>query len=390
MLAADHFIRALDLSAAGVGESLDAFLTACAVGAGGGVLALLPEAETAAIPALQQACSARGLALAGGVFPALVEDAGFSQQGAWLLGFCAMPPFVLLDPADAPNGSLDRGIAEFVAAHIDNGSTTPLLFMLFDALLPDLCPVLRNLSERLERDDLDVLYAGCNVGSESFTPLPCLFDDQRTIQGGALVLLAPQAAGEIAVEHGCIAPMRLSTVTRSDNNRVIELDEEPAFDVYQRILKTDYAMEMDRDSFYQQAVHYPLMLMQKGVSPSIRIPVALDEDGALICVGEVPEGTLTALIQAPGTLEGSHCVERLGASLKGRVQGRLLTFYCAGRRLQFGVEAAQEELRMLAHQVGAHQVAGALSLGEIATDINDEPAFHSAVILCGAAGGETA
>ena len=55
------------------------------------VLALLPEAESAAISLLQDACTRAGVALAGAVFPALVLETGSVQKGAIPLPLVGAP-----------------------------------------------------------------------------------------------------------------------------------------------------------------------------------------------------------------------------------------------------------------------------------------------------------
>jgi hypothetical protein len=110
--------------------------------------------------------------------------------------------------------------------------------------------------------------------------------------------------------------------------------------------------------------------------------VALTDDGALHCVGEVPENAVLALLRAPELAE-SECVTRLANDLEGaRAKDRyLLSFYCAGRRMHLGAAAANE-LADLQRCTGASGLAGALSLGEIGSRDNDYPLFHNAAIVC--------
>ncbi len=69
--------------------------------------------------------------------------------------------------------------------------------------------------------------------------------------------------------------------------------------------------------------------------------------------------------------------------MAGGAGGRdLLLFYCAGRRLHFGVPAAEAEILDLQERCGAKLVAGALSLGEIGTaSLGGYPLFHNATLV---------
>ena len=72
-------------------------------------------------------------------------------------------------------------------------------------------------------------------------------------------------------------------------------------------------------------------------------------------------------------------LEALGGST---AEQELLLFYCAGRRLHLGIEAAQKELGLFAQRTRAAQIAGALSLGEIGGSTQwDYPLFHNATLV---------
>ena len=62
-----------------------------------GVMALVPEAENQHIPLLQNSCQQFGVPLTGAVFPALVTDAGWRNNGCWLLRLNQQPPCHLFE-----------------------------------------------------------------------------------------------------------------------------------------------------------------------------------------------------------------------------------------------------------------------------------------------------
>lgn len=349
-----------------------------------GVLALLPEAEQATVPLLQQACSERGVHLAGALFPALTHADGFCTEGVWLLLFEHMP-YTLLVPdlphdGDALQASLD-GIAAELAPHLGNAGDDVTLCMLFDAMVPNIGSILDELYLRLANR---VHYMGVNAGSETFQPMPCLFDNTRLVQNGVLLLLLMNHRGAI-LEHGYGVPEQMITASSTEGNRIMQIDWRPAFDAYQEMAQAQYGVEINRENFYQYAVHFPFGIVRANGVIIVRIPVALEEDGSLFCVGEVPANAMLTLLRAP-EVDSVHTLDTLVhglTELNGPLEGRdLLLFYCAGRRLHLGIDAAANELHGLQQRTSAGCIAGALSLGEIGSGTQwGYPLFHNATLV---------
>src|SRR5512143_961327 len=152
-----------------------------------GVCALLPEADKGKVEVLQAASAKHRIPLVGAIFPALVKEGHFLTSGAWLLCFKEMPHFALYDnlPADAAEAELvAEKIAGDLRAHIDH-IPDMTLFLLFDAMVPTIGTLLDNLYLHLANR---VHYAGANAGSETFQPMPCLFDSERLVHNGVLTM----------------------------------------------------------------------------------------------------------------------------------------------------------------------------------------------------------
>ncbi|MBK6648390.1 MAG: FIST C-terminal domain-containing protein [Betaproteobacteria bacterium] len=349
-----------------------------------GVMALLPEAEKGQLPILQTCCRQFGVPLIGAIFPALVTAQGFRSDGVWLFRFDTMVPrFLLPDIATSGLDAADRlaDATRGLLAQQGADSAKFTLYLMFDGLIPTIASIIDGLYLRLA--DL-VEYAGVNAGSETFQPMPCLFDADRLIGDGVLGMLLP-AAQATALQHGYPAPERVMTATATEGNRVLSIDWQPAFDAYQAIIKTEYGIDLTRGNFYQYAVHFPFGILRASDDVVVRIPVALTDDGSLFCVGEVPENAILVLLRAPAAGTG-NCLTLLAdmlQTLNGPLLGRnLLTFYCAGRRMHMGDEAATELAALHTHS-GVAAMGGALSLGEIgSTSSWGYPMFHNAALVC--------
>lgn len=347
-----------------------------------GVLALVAESEKDRVGVLQEVAGELGVPLVGAIFPALIKDGELIKDGVWLLRLATMPPYFLVDDLGHDEAAKVAELAASVAqAAAAAGAEAPTLFMVFDAMVPNIGPILDELYLQLADS---VAYAGVNAGSETFQPMPCLFDGQRTVQGGVLGLLLDGASRPV-LHHGYPIPQQVMTATSAEANCVKSIDWRPAFAVYRELIDREYGVSLTPENFYQHACHFPLGILRANEEVIVRIPVGLREDGAVFCVGDVPANSMLVLLQAPPAGAGGG-IPALAASLRqvnGDLAGRsLLTFYCAGRRMHMG-DAAPGELTALSTDTACAAVVGALSLGEIGSaHAWDYPLFHNAALVC--------
>lgn len=348
-----------------------------------GICALLPEAEKDKAGVLQAACAKCRVPLVGAIFPALVKEGRFVTSGVWLLCFREMPHFALYEnlPVQAPEAELvAEKIASDIRAQIDHTRDITLL-MLFDAMVPNIGTLLDNLYLHLANR---VHYAGANAGSETFQPMPCLFDGERTVSNGVLLMLLRQHKGAI-LEHGYQTNPHTSYATSTSGNCISQIDWRPAFEVYRELVREHYGKEVTAENFYQYGVHFPFGIVRANHHVLVRIPVMLADDGSLFCVGEVPANSVLTLLKAPTvrTVETLHNLAEGLKALNGDIaDAELLLFYCAGRRLHLGIPMATTELEAFAGLTHASKVAGALSLGEIGgSTVNGYPLFHNATLV---------
>jgi hypothetical protein len=343
-----------------------------------GVLAMIPEACHDRIGELQDLCRSLEVPLVGAVFPILLADSQFHTDGVVLICFEKMPPFYLEGNLPLEEAELEQRIQNLagrIASQTGGGDNTTL-FMIFDAMLPNISTIIEKLYLHLADS---VHYMGANAGSETFQPMPCLFNEHEIIENGVLALLLSPHTGA-ALEHGYCAPEHLIAATSTAGNRIISIDWRPAFDVYRERIKEQYAVDVTTDNFYQYAVHFPFGIMRADGEVLVRIPVALAEDNSLFCVGEVPENAILTLLDAPQA-KSLHTAEKLLKQCDDSDRD-ILTFYCAGRRMHLG-DAANSELELLQQKMGDRLLYGALSLGEIGSSRKGGyPLFHNASLVC--------
>ena len=344
---------------------------------GGAVLALVPEARAAGVAPLQEACRELGLSLGGGVFPRLIRDGRFVDEGAWLLHLAVAPPMGLLDELGDDPTEAARRLAEAIAPALSERQPADTLFLLFDATTP-------NLASRLDALYLElgaaVRYSGVSAGSETFQPTPCLFDDARLLGGGALWALLPSSRKTVLL-HDYAAPLGSSLATSAAGNRVTSIDFRPAFDFYRARMLAQYGVELTPESFYRYAVEYPFGIALANGQLLVRMPVALEPDGSIRCAGEVPENAVLVVVHAPDPRSGETARALAARLAEAHIARDVVLFYCAGRRLRLGA-ASDDDLRGLLEAAGG-RVVGALSLGEVGS-IQDGayPLFHNGAFVC--------
>jgi len=343
------------------------------------VLAMVAEQDKDGVPALQALFREASVPLVGAVFPEIHLDGRFYRQGVLLVlmnppsGFYRMVEF---SPQEGQVMAQVAQLASDIQGELREDQPTTL-FMLFDALVPNIGSILEALYLQLAES---VHYAGANAGSETFQPMPCLFDHERCIANGLLAILLKPHEGAV-LEHSYQVPDELIAATSTEGNRIISIGWQPAFQVYQERIKGLYGIEINQENFYHYAVHFPFGILRADDEVLVRIPVALAEDGSLFCVGEVPEHAVLTLLEAP-PVDRLHSTDLLAERMSGRMAPGL-NFYCAGRRLHLGAEAAATELKQLQSALGVSQLFGALSLGEIgSSQRGGYPLFHNATLVC--------
>jgi hypothetical protein len=341
------------------------------------VLALLPDREREAVPRLQQIFREQGVDLAGAVFPALIHAGHFVERGILLLPIVDAPQPLLLTGVGTPLApqTIAATLLDHVASRLSDDEEATL-FCIFDALTPNIAT---HLDEWYLQLADRVRYVGVNAGNERFEPAPCLFDHRQFVADAVLIQLLPEHPGA-RLEHAYGVPDCVISVTSACGNRIVQIDWQPALAVYQRILASAYGVTVDRDNFYQYAVHFPFGILRADGEILVRIPVALDDEGAIVCVGEIPENSVLTLLDARDGI--GRAVDQLclpAEATHGPADGHLF-FYCAGRRMHAG-PAAEEEIADFAARCGG-DLAGALSLGEIGgSRSGGYPLFHNATLV---------
>jgi len=350
-----------------------------------GVFALVAESDKRCIAQLQALCRRVSIPLLGAIFPELINRGELSNQGLVVAKINSLLHYAIcrqITSSQEGNNNCVSSIVE-ISKYGQSENSKHTLILVIDAMVPKIASLLEKIYFRLGDS---VNYMGVNCGSETFKPMPCLFDSNELVEDAVLAFTIPNKDGAI-LEHGYLMPNEMIAATSTDNNCIVTINWRPAFDVYSELVQKQYGVKITKENFYENAVHFPFGVVRADSEVLVRIPVALQDDGSLFCVGEVPEHAVLTLLKAEDA-DSHTTVQRLVDNFSENTPGTLLTFYCAGRRMHMG-ERASAETRFLQNQLSTANVIGALSLGEIGSSTKDGyPLFHNATLVCTAWGDE--
>jgi hypothetical protein len=191
----------------------------------------------------------------------------------------------------------------------------------------------------------------------------------------------PLAAG---LRHGWHPYGPTTQVTRAQGATALELNYEPAFEVY-RCTAASRGDVVSKEQFAGFAMTHPLGFPQANGQYVIRDPLAVDSNGGLRCVAEVPDGCLVRVMQ--GDRDGLLCAASLAAmAARDGVHGALggaLVFDCVSRYLILG-DDMYHELSAIQSGLGADvPLLGCLTFGEVGAMGSGAAQYHNktAVVL---------
>ncbi len=333
------------------------------------VLALVASDDEKAVPAIQNLFTGRKIPICGAIFPGLIAGGQITDKGAVLMPLPERTRVFLSEPLSS-HGAIHNLVSRIKEQREDDVT----LFMIFDALLPDIATRLEQIYSEL---GIHYAYGGANAGTKTLKSNPCLFDHTSFEKGRVLVLMLPNAT-EAMVEHGFPDTEDTFMATSSTGNLIRTLDWRPAFSSYRELIGKNYQVEVSKDNFYSYSVHFPFGIVRANGELLIRIPSNFNEKGEIFCIGEIPPNALLKVLNGPpdDLIRG---VERLVSRVKESPGDESLLFYCRGRYMHLGAKGCQRELDILSSAIGP--CFGAMSLGEIGTTMRDQyPLFHNAVI----------
>src|SRR5450432_539914 len=338
------------------------------------VLLLIGEHSTFNLQELWAALKAQKIIFAGGVFPGIIfgdrrYDAGIVAD--------------VLPVLEAP--SVITGL-DTINVRLHNLPILPdkqqyTALVLVDGLTKHIAYFLDRLFEHFGNK---VSYIGGGAGSLSFKQMPCVFDTNGIYQDAALVLLL-KTTTSLGVQHGWESVRGPFIATDTDGTVVRKFYNRPAFRVYSEVIKSKTGQTLTKENFFSIAKEYPLGIFHAKMDYIVRDPIAFTDDGALVCVGEVPKSSLLYILHGnkKNLIENAQLATSDAMQVTSGGQHNLIVD-CISRVLYLEDDFDQE-LRAVRNALpqSAATPYGVLSLGEIATFKTGRVEFFNKTIVVG-------
>jgi hypothetical protein len=191
-----------------------------------------------------------------------------------------------------------------------------------------------------------------------------------------LEILSDKPLG-IGVGHGWVPASRGFRVTESEGMRLYGLNGLPAVEAFE-------AHAAGKGQTFDRGNPLPFFLhnivgIDTGDGFRLRVPLAVNDDGSVMCAAEVPKGALIHIMKA--TAESAiraaeQATENAVTALQGQKPGVALFFDCVATRLRMG-DVFGFELDSVAQALGGAKFVGCNTYGQIARAEGQFGGFHN-------------
>jgi hypothetical protein len=317
-----------------------------------------------------------GLTVFGGLFPQIIYGGSNFSRGTLIVGFWQLPQILVIPGLSDPGGDYEAVIDDLY----DASRPDKTMFVWVDGLSSRISTLIESLFNIF---GLEQNYIGGGAGSLNFEQKPCLFTNNGLLEDCAVLALLDIESG-IGVSHGWESVSGPFRVTAADSNVIQALDWEPAFQVYQRVVEDASGTAVTHENFFERAKGYPFGISRLGAEYIVRDPIVVNEDGSLVCVGEVPVESYVDILNGStqSLVAASSQARRLAEeSYTGPNSDSLIIFIDCISRVLYLQEDFDQELGAV--YTAGDRMVGALTLGEIANSGRDYLEFYNKTAVVG-------
>ena len=224
------------------------------------------------------------------------------------------------------------------------------------------------------------LFGGMAGDDITFTGTYVFTHDRSTDHGMAALILNEEKINLYGMALSGWRPLGITrTITKSEDNLIYTIDDQPALEIYLRFLGKEKSSDDDQVKFFDSiGIHYPFQIERDNREPMMCTPIGYNrEKGALICESNVPEGSKFRF-STPPDFDIIETVVNKASELKNKVDAHaeaLLIFSCASRLSALGPMAHDENEGLAA--VWNVPMAGFYTYGEFGRALNGKHEFHS-------------
>ena len=198
----------------------------------------------------------------------------------------------------------------------------------------------------------------------------------------ALEILSNKPIG-VGARHGWVPAGPSMRVTESDGTRLVSLNGFPAVEIYRQHIE-DLGLAFDERNPLPHFLHH-IIGIDTARGHKLRVPLAVEADGALLCASDIPTGVLVSFMR----IEAESAAQAAAAAAHDAVRqlgehpiGAALFFDCVATRLRMGADFDQE-LSAVGRSLGTKIYGGCNTYGQIVRRDGQFNGFHNCTaVVC--------
>jgi len=338
-------------------------------------LILLAEKTAPDLSELVKELNSLNVSFIGGIFPSLISGKTHQETGVIIQSLShAHKPIVI--------GNLEKPTTHLRSISIPETKDKLTQLILVDGIAKNVSHFLFELYNTFGNS---VNYLGCGAGSISLESKPSLITNEGIFKDAAIICLLDMKS-ELGVRHGWKNIEGPFVATKTEGNTIHELNWEPAFDFYKKLIHNHSGEEIEKDLFLNISKSYPFGIYKEESEFIVRDPIIAD-GSSITCIADVPENTILYLLTSDkkNLLNAAGSTFKLTAPIIQKAQTGLV-FDCISRALFLGQDF-KKELTAVYHSFQKYapdiQPEGALSLGEIALNGQGNLEFFNKTLVTG-------
>lgn len=302
----------------------------------------------------------------GGIFSQVIFDQKLSETGCVVAQLKAWGEPTMIGGLDQIPIDLTR------VPNVKDIPSNHALTIFADADAPHLAECLNQLYGCLGQE---VKYFGGGaglLGDLSPEQKLCVFTTNDGFAENAAVLAFINHAGVVSANHGWQRLYGPLIATRTEGNVLLELNWQPAFDVYRQVVEEQIGHPLlPEDIGTQLSLGFPFGMLKQDSEDLVRLPIAVTDTGGVVCVGGIHTNCVLYILQGTPdlVLGAAHQTIQDCALACNQTSHHKLLIDCV-TRYWFLNERYTEELNAIVQGLsglGPAPVIGALSKGEIAS-----------------------
>jgi hypothetical protein len=203
-----------------------------------------------------------------------------------------------------------------------------------------------------------------------------------TDAAAALEIISEKPIG-VGVSHGWEPASEPYRVTEADGVKLISLNGLPAVEAFQAHA-AETGQKLDPDAPIPFFLHN-ILGIDTASGHKLRVPLAILDDGAVLCASEAPEGSIVRIMRSTHQSTVQAAQEAADAAMRalgGHEPQAALFFDCVATRLRMG-QAFARELSAVRDRLNGVDLTGCNTHGQIARADGQFQGFHNCTaVVC--------